>query len=70
MQVIIMKTKYFLASKTVYGISTKDSKGGVTNPIYFIDKNKKEISEFIKLCNAEGLEPIHLKDVISDILYN
>jgi hypothetical protein len=65
-----MKTKYFLTSKTVYGISAKDDEGGVTKPIFLFDKNKKEISKFIKLCNAEGLEPIHLKDAISDILYN
>lgn len=63
-----MQTKYLLTSRKVYGISMKN-KGGEAKPIFFIDKSKKQISRFIKLCNKEGLEPIHLNDVISDILY-
>ena len=64
-----MKTKYVLTSKTVYGISAKNNEGGVVKPIFLFDKSKKEISTFIKLCNTEELEAVHLKNAISDILY-
>ncbi len=64
-----MKTKYILKAKIVYGIATRNGKGGESKPIFVIDKPKKKVAEFVKLCNAEGLEPIHLRDAIDDILY-
>ncbi len=63
-----MKAKYILKKETVYGISAVDKKGGEQSPIYIMGKSKHEIADFIKLCNSEGLEPIHLKDVITDML--
>ncbi len=65
----MMKTKYVLKAMTVYGIATKSGKGGESKSIFVLDKSKKKVAEFVKLCNAEGLEPIHLKDAIDDILY-
>lgn len=63
-----METKYILKSKTVYGIGVVDESGKSHNPIFVHDKTKKEITNFINLCNEEKLEPIHLRDVISDML--
>lgn len=63
-----MQTKYVLKIMTLYGIAIKNNNGGESKPIFILDKTKKEVSEFVKLCNAERLEPIHLKDAIDDIL--
>ncbi len=65
-----MKAKYILKKETIYGISAVNKKGGEQKPIYIMGKSKQEISDFIKLCNSEGLEPVHLKDAIADILYD
>ncbi len=63
-----MQIKYILKTMTLYGIAIKTNNGGESKPIFILDKSKKDVSEFIKLCNTEGLEPIHLKDAIDDIL--
>ena len=63
-----MKPRYVLKSIKVYGISVINEKGGETEEIYLIDRDKKEIRNFIKLCNAERLEPVHLRNAIDDML--
>lgn len=52
----------------VYGITAIDTFGNIlaTFEDVFFDKEKAE--EFIKLCNEEKLELIHLENVIEDIL--
>lgn len=65
-----MATKYILSKETIYGVSAVDEKGGVLCSISIVGKSKKEISKFIDLCNSERLEPVHLKDAITDILYD
>ena len=54
---------------TVYGITALDSFGNMLKTFedIFFDKNKAE--EFVKLCNEEKLELIHLQDVVEDVLY-
>lgn len=64
-----MQTKYVLKTKTIYGIGVAGVGEVLINPIFLHGKTKKEITEFIKLCNKEKLETVHLKDVISDMLY-
>ena len=64
-----MATKYILKSKIIYGIGIVDEGDTDHNSIFIHDKTEKEISDFIDLCNKEKVEPIHLHDTISDILY-
>lgn len=64
-----MKKRYVLKTSAMYGISIVSDEGGESKPIYFMDRDKKEVSDFVKLCNAAGLEPVHLKDAIDDYLY-
>ena len=54
---------------TVYGITALDNLGNMLKTFedIFFDKNKAE--EFVKLCNKEKLELIHLQDVVEDVLY-
>ena len=54
---------------TVYGITALDSFGNMLKTFedIFFDKNKAE--EFVKLCNEEKLQLIHLQDVVEDVLY-
>ena len=53
---------------TVYGITALDSFGNVLKSAQDIFFDKQKAEEFIKLCNEEKLELIHLQDVIDDIL--
>ena len=64
-----MAIKYVLKSKIIYGIGIVDEEDTSHNPIFIYDKTEKEISDFIDLCNKEKVEPIHLHDVIGDLLY-
>lgn len=64
-----MQTKYVLKTKTVYGIGISGDNERSVTPIYLYGKTKKEITEFIKLCNKEKLETVHLNNVIADMLY-
>ena len=52
---------------TVYGITALDIFENVLQTVsdLFFDKQKAE--DFIKLCNEEKLELIHLQDVIDDL---
>ena len=63
-----VETKYILKSKTIYGIEVTGEQAKKYKPIFIHNKTKKEITDFINLCNQEKLEPIHLRDVISDML--
>lgn len=63
-----METKYIVKSKTIYGIGVVDENGNNRKPIFIHNKTKKEITDFINLCNQEKLEPIHLQNVICDML--
>ena len=53
---------------TVYGITALDNFGNMLKTFkdIFFDKNKAE--EFVKLCNEEKLELVHLQDVVEDVL--
>lgn len=53
---------------TVYGITALDNFGNMLKSFedIFFYKNKAE--EFVKLCNEEKLELIHLQDVVEDAL--
>ena len=64
-----MKSRYILKVNKVYGISVTDKDKGVIDEIFLLGKSKQEVRRFVKLCNAEGLEPIHLKNAINDMLY-
>ena len=52
---------------TVYGISALDNFGNVLKTVQNIFCNKQKAKAFIKLCNQEKLELIHLQDVIDDL---
>ena len=64
-----MKSRYILKVNKVYGISVTDKDKGVIDEIFLLGKSKQEVCRFVKLCNAERLEPIHLKNAINDMLY-
>lgn len=53
---------------TVYGIEAVDPKGNVALSFsdVFFDRQKAE--RFVNLCNKNGLELIHLADVVEDAL--
>ena len=53
---------------TVYGITALDNFGNMLKTFedIFFDKNKAQ--KFVKLCNEEKLELIHLQDVVEDAL--
>ena len=53
---------------TVYGITTLDSFGNVLNTFEDIFFSKQKAEEFVKLCNEEKLELIHLQNVVEDVL--
>ena len=62
-----MQTKYVLKTKTVYGIGISGDNEKCIGPIFLYGKTKKEITDFIKVCNKEGLSSVHLKDAIADM---
>ena len=54
---------------TVYGIEAIEEESGQVMdsiPDMFFDKIKAE--QFIKICNDEKLELVHLRDVVDDVL--
>lgn len=53
---------------TVYGVDALDRFENVLESVADIFFDKQKAEEFIKLCNEEKLELIHLQDVIEDIL--
>ena len=53
---------------TVYGIDALDRFENVLESVADIFFDKLKAEEFIKLCNEEKLELIHLQDVIEDVL--
>ena len=53
---------------TVYGVDALDRYENVLESVADIFFDKQKAEEFIKLCNEEKLELIHLQDVIEDIL--
>ncbi len=53
---------------TVYGVDALDRFENVLESVADIFFDKLKAEEFIKLCNEEKLELIHLQDVIEDIL--
>ena len=53
---------------TVYGIDVLDNFKNVIKTVKDIFFNKQKAENFIKLCNEEKLELVHLQDVIEDIL--
>lgn len=73
-----MKVKYTLRTDivtdednnkhTVYGVDALDRFENVLESVADIFFDKLKAEEFIKLCNEEKLELIHLQDVIEDVL--
>lgn len=53
---------------TVYGVDALDRFENVLESVADIFFDKLKAEEFIKLCNEEKLELIHLQDVIEDVL--
>lgn len=53
---------------TVYGVDALDRFENVLESVADIFFDKQKAEEFIKLCNEEKLELIHLQDVIEDVL--
>ncbi len=53
---------------TVYGVDALDRFENVLESVADIFFDKLKAEEFIKLCNEEKLELIHLEDVIEDAL--
>lgn len=53
---------------TVYGVDALDRFENVLESVADIFFDKQKAEEFIKLCNEERLELIHLQDVIEDVL--
>ena len=74
----VMQVKYTLRTDivtdednnkhTVYGVDALDRFENVLESVADIFFDKQKAEEFIKLCNEEKLELIHLQDVIEDIL--
>ena len=50
---------------TVYGITAIDNFGNILKTFEDIFFSKQKAEEFVKLCNEEKLELIHLQDVVS-----
>ena len=73
-----MKVKYIMRTDfvtdednhryTVYGITALDNFGNMLKKFEDIFFNKDNAEEFVKLCNEEKLELIHLQDVVEDAL--
>lgn len=55
-------------SYTVYGIAALNTFGEILVIFDDIFFDKQKALDFINLCNTEGLELIHLNDVIEDLL--
>lgn len=53
---------------TVYGVDALDRFENVLESVADIFFDKLKAEEFIKLCNEEKLELMHLQDVIEDVL--
>lgn len=53
---------------TVYGITAIDNFGNILKTFEDIFFSKQKAEEFVKLCNEEKLELIHLQDVVEDAL--
>ena len=74
----VMQVKYTLRTDivtdednnkhTVYGVDALDRFENVLESVADIFFDKLKAEEFIKLCNEEKLELIHLKDVIEDVV--
>ncbi len=74
-----MKVKYILRTDsttdsrnqeyTIYGISAINGFKKILKTFPNIFFNKQKAEEFVKLCNEEKLELIHLQDVVEDALY-
>ena len=75
-----MKVKYILRTDTVtdeenneftvYGITAIDILGNMLKSYEDIFFSKEKAKKFVKLCNKEKLELIHLQDVVEDVLLN
>ena len=64
-----MSYLYTVREDTMYGVNIVDTETGEildSAPGVFI--TQQEAENFAQLCNSEDLSPIHLKDVVHNIL--
>ncbi len=60
--------KYVTRKDITYGISAVDENGKILRTFPHIHTNKKMVTNFVKLCNLEELDVMHLGDAIEDLI--
>lgn len=51
-----------------YGIDVLDDGGCVLKSVSDVFFNLKEAENFVEICNKKQLDPIHLEDVVMDVI--
>ena len=54
-----------------YGIACVEEDDGIKeliSQIPDVSNNREEVEQLVKLCNEQHLSPIHLQDVVDDLL--
>ncbi|MBQ8683060.1 MAG: hypothetical protein IJ518_00915 [Clostridia bacterium] len=53
---------------TVYGIEALDTAGNILCCFSDIFFEQEKAKEFVQMCNEQAVEPVHIQDVIDDVL--
>ncbi len=53
-----------------FGITVKDESNRTLNSIQDVSVDYEAVASIVKLCNDNCLEPIHLLDVVEDMICN